>query len=80
MDSNCRQIVGSWNVIAVLTDSSNSQAYWRVINKRLKDEGNATVKNCNAFKMLALSDNLAATNFMILRHGYKSANTISAIT
>ena len=41
------------DVIAVLTDSPNPQAYWRVMKKRLKDEGNETVTNCNALKMTA---------------------------
>lgn len=27
------------DVIAVLTDSTNPQTYWRVMKKRLKDEG-----------------------------------------
>jgi DNA-damage-inducible protein D len=28
------------DVIAILTDSPNPQVYWRVMKKRLKDEGN----------------------------------------
>jgi len=39
------------DVIEVLTDSKNPQIYWRVLKKRLKDEGNETVTNCNALKM-----------------------------
>lgn len=41
------------DVIAVLTDSPNPQTYWRVMKKRLKDDGNETVTNCNALKMTA---------------------------
>jgi BRO family, N-terminal domain len=41
------------DVIEVLTDSPNPQVYWRVLKKRLKDEGNETVTNCNALKMEA---------------------------
>ena len=41
------------DVCAVLTDSKDPALYWRVLKKRLKDEGNETVTNCNAFKMLA---------------------------
>ena len=41
------------DAVAVLTDSPNPQTYWRVLKKRLKDEGNETVTNCNALKMLA---------------------------
>ncbi|MGB4850619.1 MAG: hypothetical protein WBP41_22015 [Saprospiraceae bacterium] len=35
------------DVIAALTNSPNPQVYWRVMKKRLKDEGNETVTNCN---------------------------------
>ena len=41
------------DVVAVLTDSPNPQTYWRVLKKRLKDEGNETVTNCNGLKMTA---------------------------
>ena len=41
------------DVIAVLTESPNPQVYWRVMKKRLRDEGNQTVTNCNALKMTA---------------------------
>lgn len=41
------------DVIAVLTDSPNPQTYWRVMKKRLKDEGNETVTYCNGLKMTA---------------------------
>ena len=41
------------DVIEALTDSANPQIYWRVLKKRLKDEGNETVTNCNALKMIA---------------------------
>ena len=41
------------DVVAVLTDSPNPQTYWRVLKKRLKDEGIETVTSCNALKMTA---------------------------
>ncbi|MFR9510309.1 MAG: BRO family protein [Rikenellaceae bacterium] len=41
------------DVVAILTDSSNPQTYWRVMKKRLIAEGNQTVTNCNALKMVA---------------------------
>ena len=41
------------DVVAVLTNSPNPQTYWRVLKKRLKDEGNETVTSCNALKMTA---------------------------
>src|SRR3989344_5211760 len=42
------------DVIAVLTNSTNPQVYWRVLKKRLIDEGsNQTVTKCNGLKMMA---------------------------
>jgi len=41
------------DVIGILTESPNPQTYWRVMKKRLKDEGNETVTNCNGLKMTA---------------------------
>ena len=50
------------DVIAVLTDSPNPQAYWRVMKKRLKDEGNETVTNCYALKITAADGKKRLTN------------------
>jgi len=50
------------DVIAVLTDSKNPQTYWRVLKKRLKDEGNETVTNCNALKMTAADGKMRMTD------------------
>ena len=50
------------DAVAVLTDSPNPQTYWRVLKKRLKDEGNETVTNCNALKMLALDGKMRKTD------------------
>ena len=41
------------DVIGILTESPNPQIYWRVMKKRLKDEGNETVTNCNGLKLKA---------------------------
>ena len=45
------------DVIGVLTESPNPQTYWCVMKKRLKDEGNETVTNCNALKLKAADGN-----------------------
>ena len=41
------------DVVAVLTDSVDSTAYWRKPKQRLKAEGNETVTNCHGLKMQA---------------------------
>ena len=41
------------DIIQVLTESENPQTYWRVLKKRLRDEGNESGTNCNALKIPA---------------------------
>ena len=44
------------DVVGVLTEQSDNQTarnYWKVLKKRLKDEGNESVTNCNRLKMTA---------------------------
>ena len=50
------------DVVAVLTESSNPQTYWRVLKNRLIAEGNQTVTNCNAFKMRAADGKMRKTD------------------
>ena len=50
------------DVVAVLTESSNPQTYWRVLKNRLVAEGNQTVTNCNAFKMRAADGKMRKTD------------------
>ncbi len=41
------------DVIYALTESKSPAAYWRKLKQRLKEEGNQTVTNCHALKMLS---------------------------
>ena len=50
------------DVIAVLTESANPQTYWRVLKKRLSDEGFETVTNCNALKLPAADGKMRLTD------------------
>ncbi len=50
------------DVVAALTESENPQVYWRVLKKRLKNEGNQTVTNCNALKMKAPDGKMRLTD------------------
>ena len=51
------------DVVAALTDSTNPQVYWRVLKKRLIDEGSSeTVTKCNALKMLAADGKMRLTD------------------
>ena len=50
------------DVVSVLTDSKDPALYWRVLKKRLRDEGNETVTNCNAFKLTAADGKMRKTD------------------
>ena len=50
------------DVVAVLTNSPNPQTNWRVLKKRIKDEGNETVTNCNGLKMRAADGKMRLTD------------------
>jgi DNA-damage-inducible protein D len=51
------------DVVAALTESENPSVYWRVLKKRLKDEGsNETVTKCNALKMPSADGKMRLTD------------------
>ena len=50
------------DVIEVLTDSIDSQAYWRKLKQRLKAEGNETVTNLHGLKMQAKDGKMRLTD------------------
>ena len=50
------------DVVAILTDSVNPQAYWRKLKERLKKEGNETVTNCHGLKMRAVDGKMRLTD------------------
>jgi len=50
------------DVIAILTESIDPLAYWRKLKERLKKEGNETVTNCHALKMVAADGKMRMTD------------------
>jgi len=51
------------DIIRALTGSDNPQVYWRVLKKRLLDEGsNETVTKCNGLKMMAPDGKMRITD------------------
>ena len=50
------------DVIAVLTESIDPNAYWRKLKQRLKVEENETVTNCHSLKMLAADGKMRMTD------------------
>lgn len=50
------------DVVAILTESKDALAYWRKLKQRLKAEGNETVTNCHALKMIAADGKMRMTD------------------
>ena len=50
------------DVVAVLTDSKNPNAYWRKLKQRLSEEGDGSVTNCHTLKMPAKDGKLRKTD------------------
>jgi len=50
------------DIIAILTDSVDPFAYWRKLKQRLLEEGNETVTNCHALKMIAQDGKMRETD------------------
>ena len=50
------------DVVAILTESIDPNAYWRKLKQRLKKEGNETVTNCHGLKMKATDGKMRLTD------------------
>lgn len=50
------------DAVAVLTDSSDANAYWRKLKQRLIAEGNETVTNCHRLKLQAADGKMRLTD------------------
>lgn len=50
------------DIISALTESVDATAYWRKLKQRLKAEGNETVTNCHALKMVAPDGKMRETD------------------
>lgn len=50
------------DIVGVLSESIDPQAYWRKLKQRLKEEGNQTVTNCHALKMVAADGKMRLTD------------------
>jgi hypothetical protein len=50
------------DIVSILTESIDSNAYWRKLKQRLKEEGNETVTNCHGLKMPAVDGKMRLTD------------------
>ena len=68
------------DVVEVLTESNNPQVYWRVLKKRLAEEGNETVTNCNGLKMLAPDGKMRLTDVADIEQLFRLIQSIPSPT
>ena len=64
------------DVVGALSESDNPQVYWRVMKKRLKDEGNETVTNCNALKLKATDGKYRLTDVVDIEGMFRIIESI----
>ena len=64
------------DIVGVLTESGNPQVYWRVMKKRLKNEGNETVTNCNGLKLKAVDGKYRMTDVVDIEGMFRIIESI----
>ena len=64
------------DVVRALTKSENPQTYWRVLKKRLKEEGSESVTNCNAFKLRAADGKMRLTDVANIQQLFRIIQSI----
>ena len=64
------------DIVRVLSESDNPQVYWRVMKKRLKDEGNETVTNCIALKLKAQDGKYRLTDVVDIEGMFRITESI----
>ncbi len=64
------------DVIAILTESVEPNAYWRKLKQRLKTEGNQSVTNCHALKMIALDGKMRFTDVATTQQLFRPIQSI----
>ena len=66
------------DIVSVISGSKNPQVYWRVLKKRLKEEGNETVTNCNALKLKAYDGKYRFTDVTDIEGIFRIVESISS--
>ena len=64
------------DVVGVISESKDKQAYWRKLKQRLKEEGNETVTNCHALKLKAQDDKYRMTDVVDIENMFRLIESI----
>ena len=73
---NEKYFISVVDIVSVISESNNPQTYWRVLKKRLKDEGNETVTNCNALKLKAKDGKYRMTDVVDIKGMFRIIESI----
>lgn len=65
------------DVVAVLTESKDANAYWRKLKQRLIKEGNETVTNCHTLKLKAQDGKYRMTDVTDIEGMFRISQTES---
>jgi hypothetical protein len=64
------------DVVGVVSESKDKQAYWRKLKQRLKEEGNETVTNCHALKLKAQDGKYRMTDVVDIENMFRLIESI----
>jgi DNA-damage-inducible protein D len=64
------------DVVAVLTESLDPNAYWRKLKQRLNEEGNETVTNCHALKLPSTDGKMRLTDVATTKELFRIIQSI----
>ena len=64
------------DVIAVLTESLDANAYWRKLKQRLKEEGSEAVTNCHVLKLEAQDGKMRLTDVAATEQLFKDLQAL----
>ena len=64
------------DIVGVLSESKDRQAYWRKLKQRLKKEGNETVTNCHALKLKAHDNKYRMTDVVDIEGMFRIIESI----
>lgn len=64
------------DIVRILTESNDPNAYWRKLKQRLKEEGSETVTNCHALKMLAEDGKMRLTDVVTTKEAFRIIQSI----
>ena len=64
------------DIVGVLSESKDKQSYWRKLKQRLKTEGNETVTNCHALKLIAQDGKYRVTDVVDIEGMFRIIESI----